>query len=251
MTITARPLIRKTIALATLGLAAVAILGAAFVSRGPGENSPSLPRMAEAPVSLPGGRRLHVQKYEVTVAEWNACHAAGGCTLQLRARPGHTPQTLPATGLSYADVGEYLAWITESTGRAYRLPTAAEWSYMARDVLHDDPDPIYTDPSLAWASSYLVEGNAPRALKASGSFSTSAEGVADLDGSVWEWTSDCYAGGADEVGPDRCPAFYVGGEHVAVMSYLVRDPARGGCAVGSPPAHLGMRLVTDRRPPGA
>jgi hypothetical protein len=45
--------------------------------------------------------------------------------------------------------------------------------------------------------------------------------------------------------PDRCPAFYVGGEHIAVMSYLVRDPARGGCAVGTPPAHLGMRLVSD------
>jgi hypothetical protein len=45
--------------------------------------------------------------------------------------------------------------------------------------------------------------------------------------------------------PSRCPAFFVGGEHVAAMSYLERDPARGGCAVGTPPAHLGMRLVAD------
>ncbi|MEC8042421.1 MAG: formylglycine-generating enzyme family protein, partial [Pseudomonadota bacterium] len=33
--------------------------------------------------------------------------------------------------------------------------------------------------------------------------------------------------------------------HVAAIPYLVRDPARGGCAVGSPPAHLGMRLISD------
>jgi hypothetical protein len=38
----------------------------------------------------------------------------------------------------------------------------------------------------------------------------------------------------------------MGGEHVAAMSYLIRNPARGGCAVGTPPAHLGLRLVSDR-----
>ena len=40
-----------------------------------------------------------------------------------------------------------------------------------------------------------------------------------------------------------CPAYFVGGEHIAAVPYLVRNPARGGCAVGVPPAHLGMRLV--------
>ena len=42
-----------------------------------------------------------------------------------------------------------------------------------------------------------------------------------------------------------CAAYWAGGEHLSAMSYLIRDPARGGCAVGTPPAHLGMRLVTD------
>jgi formylglycine-generating enzyme required for sulfatase activity len=93
---------------------------------------------------------------------------------------------------------------------------------------------------------YLLEGNAPRALKPQGSFSESPEGIADLDGSVWEWTRDCYRG-VERGGPsDRCPAYFLGGEHVAAMSFLVRDPARGGCAVGTPPAHLGLRLVSDR-----
>jgi hypothetical protein len=35
---------------------------------------------------------------------------------------------------------------------------------------------------------------------------------------------------------------------MAVIPFLVRDPARGGCAVGAPPAHLGFRLVTDKKP---
>lgn len=31
----------------------------------------------------------------------------------------------------------------------------------------------------------------------------------------------------------------------AVRIALTSDPANGGCAVGTPPVHLGMRLVAD------
>ena len=70
--------------------------------------------------------------------------------------------------------------------------------------------------------------------------------MADLDGSVWEWTRDCYAGAARGVDPARCPAYFMCGEHVAAMSCLIRDPARGDCAVGTPPARLGLRLVNNQ-----
>ncbi|UWR22121.1 formylglycine-generating enzyme family protein [Sulfitobacter sp. S190] len=223
------------------GLALV-IVGA-VLWRGP--DMSVLPDMADQPVSLSGGGTLYVQRHEVTIAEWNICFARGGCGLKLRARPDQDARVTPATGLSYVDVRQYVVWINDTTGHSFRLPTATEWSKMAAPVLPDEPDPIFTDPALTWASAYMLEGNAPRALKPQGSFSTSPEGVVDLDGSVWEWTQDCYAGSARMTDPERCPAFFVGGEHIAAMSYLVRDPARGGCAVGTPPAHLGMRLVSD------
>ncbi|RKF16177.1 formylglycine-generating enzyme family protein [Roseovarius spongiae] len=228
---------------------AVALIGATSVLRGPDPVLPA-PMAAERPVVMPDGRELYVQKYEVTIGEWNACHDAGACLLALRTPRGMDAATTPATGLSYADVAEYLAWIGSGARHPFRLPTAREWAVMASDVLPEDPDPIFTDPALSWASAYLTEGLSPRRLMPQGSFSTSAEGVADLDGSVWEWTQDCHDGADGDPGarsdPSRCPAFYVGGEHLAAMSYLVRDPARGGCAVGSPPAHLGVRLVSDR-----
>ena len=91
-----------------------------------------------------------------------------------------------------------------------------------------------------------MEPQTKRTLRPRGSFDTTSEGIVDLNGSVWEWTKDCYTGAAeDQITPDRCPAFFVGGEHVAAMAFLVRDPARGGYAVGTPPAHLGMRLVSE------
>lgn len=234
---------QQTLGFAVLGLAAAIIFGAMLFQRGP--DAEFLPDMADSAVVMPDGRAFYAQRHEVTITEWNRCAADGACTLTSRARPDQDEATTPATGLSYLDVQQYVGWITKKAGHDFRLPTVAEWNVMAVSVLPDAPDPLFTDPSLTWASSYLIEGQAPRALKPQGSFSTSPEGVADLDGSVWEWTMECYDGVASGTDLDRCPAFFVGGEHVAAMSYLIRDPARGGCAVGTPPAHLGMRLVSD------
>ncbi|WP_294623212.1 SUMF1/EgtB/PvdO family nonheme iron enzyme [uncultured Roseovarius sp.] len=243
---TCKPALKSSLRLVALLVVAAVVLGAALIGRGAGHDPALLPDMAESPVTLPNGTHLYVQKYEVSVAEWNTCHDQGGCTLRLRVRPDQEAQTTPATGLSYLDVSEYLHWINDATGATFRLPTADEWAEMARPVLPKKADPAFTDPSLTWASAYLTEGIAPRALKPQGSFSISPEGIWDLDGSVWEWTQDCFAGASGETDLSRCPAFFVGGEHIAAMSYLIRDPARGGCAVGVPPAHLGMRLVSDK-----
>jgi formylglycine-generating enzyme required for sulfatase activity len=214
-----------------------------LLQRGP--DPAFLPDLANSAVVMPDGRAFYAQRHEVTIAEWNRCASDGACALTLRARPDQEASTTPATGLSYIDVQQYVGWINKKAGYDFRLPTAEEWNAMAAQVLPEAPEPLFTDPSLTWASAYLTEGLVPRALKPQGSFSTSPEGIADLDGSVWEWTMECYDGTTSATDPDRCPAFFVGGEHLAAMSYLIRDPARGGCAVGTPPAHLGMRLVSN------
>ena len=228
-----------------LGVAAVALVGAALFQRGPALFD--APAIAEHPVIFPDGTELHVQKYEVTVAEWNRCHAEGACALSLHAAGNHTEAEMPATGVSYTDVSEYLKWINRASRHSYRLPTLQEWEYMAAEVLPKTPNPFFTDPELSWASAYLLEPQTKRTLLPKGAFATTKEGIVDLNGSVWEWTADCYAGVSEtEIDANRCPAFFVGGEHIAAIPFLVRDPARGGCAVGTPPAHLGMRLVSER-----
>ena len=222
-----------------VGLAAVALIGAVFLYD---DALVPTPQMAENPVIFPDGTALNVQKYEVTVAEWNVCHAAGACTLNLRVAKNRTESEMPATGLSYLDVSQYLAWINKATDQNFRLPTVQEWKFMAAEVLPDTPDPIFTDRQLSWAYSYLLEPQTKRTLMPQGAFATTSQGIVDLNGSVWEWTKDCYSGASKRT-VNNCPAYFVGGEHIAAVPYLVRDPARGGCAVGVPPAHLGMRLV--------
>lgn len=225
----------------------VAVIAAFTLPRGP--DMDYVPPMAEKPAIADSGGPLYVQAHEVTIAEWNRCHADGACTLALRPPRGGDPANWPATGLNWLDVTEYLGWINRMSRHGFRLPTAREWYAMAAPVLPETPDPIFTDPSLSWASDYLLENTTERRLRPSGSWSTTDEGIADLNGSVWEWTQDCYIDGSGTAKIPLCPAYIVGGEHEAVIPFLVRDPARGGCAVGAPPPHLGMRLVTENALP--
>ncbi|MFV1463870.1 MULTISPECIES: formylglycine-generating enzyme family protein [unclassified Phaeobacter] len=241
--------IGNRIALLGLGLAVAAALIWAlgqYLPRGPiGSAGESVhPELVLAAMEPDAGRGLYVMRHEVTVAEWNRCHADGMCSLELRTRANQDAKTMPATGVSHVDVSQYLAWINAGSDGGYRLPSVAEWAYLAEPVLPAEPEPIFSDPDLSWASAYLLGEQRSRTLRPQGSYATSPDGVVDLDGNVWEWTQDCYAGESG-ASPDRCPAYFVAGEHLAAVPFLVRDPARGGCAVGSPPAHLGVRLVRD------
>ncbi len=216
-----------------------AVLAVALVWQDRGPDPALMPEMVafQAP-----GHALYVQTHEVTLRDWNRCHAAGACALNLRAPVGRDAETFPATGLSWVDANEYITWINQAARHDFRLPSREEWRAMAVGVLPEAPSPIFTDPDLTWAASYLAADSGSRRLEPSGSHSISADGIADLDGNVWEWTTSCVQNGTSV---DRCPAFYVMGEHEAEMSFLIRDPARGGCAMGIPPAHLGLRLVSD------
>jgi hypothetical protein len=208
MTVSVSHVIFSSLLKIVAGMATVTLVGGAWwMLRGP--DLSYVPEMAEHAVALSDDHKIFVQKFEVTVAEWNQCHADGACDLELRAPAHEDPAFLPATGLNFVDVNQYLDWINRHSRHPFRLPTAEEWDFMAKDVLPEEPDPIFTDPALSWASSYLIEGLAPRRLVRQGSFSVSPEGIVDLDGSVWEWTEDCFAGdGGGSIDRDRCPAFF-------------------------------------------
>jgi formylglycine-generating enzyme required for sulfatase activity len=228
-----------------VALSLVATAGLVSIIAPNGRNLDVIPQMVRARVNTEFGAPLFVQVYEVTIAEWNQCHDAGACSLSIKSRDA-SDGDYPATGFSKIDTDEYLSWLNSTSGLEFRLPTESEWYAMAASVLPETPDPIFTDPELTWASAYLFAPQTDRGLRSNGAYSTTDAGISDLDGNVWEWTQDCYDQRQKD---DRCPAYVVAGEHLAVIPFLVRDPARGGCAVGLPPAHLGMRVVIEEEPP--
>ena len=200
-------------------------------------------RPSMVPVALEDGRTLWVARHEVAIADWRICAADGGCP-DLGIPPSASGD-LPVTGANWFDVEAYLAWANARADGRLRLPAVAEWRIAARSLAHEKPAPRFADPRLAWAADYGTENAPSGPPRPAGSFTTTPEGVSDLDGNVWEWTATCAAMGFDGANAERCPAYIAAGAHEAAVSAFVRDPAAGGCAAGTPPSHLGFRLVSD------
>lgn len=227
-----------TAASATLLALAAALSGLAWQ-----HSSPPTMNLDLVAVPVEGGVLL-VSRHEVSIAEWQLCFDAGGCSFKPRPGPGAIGENFPVTGVNWFDVNEYAAWARQRSGLPLRLPTLAEWNAMAHKPASDQQRPkLFTDPRLAWAAGYETSAAQPPRLKISGSFKPTPEGVADVGGNVWEWTATCVSTGFANYDPARCPAYVAAGEHEAVIPVFVRDPVTGGCALGTPPAHLGFRLV--------
>ncbi len=190
-----------------------------------------------------GGRTVLVSRFEVSVASWRQCYEEGGCSFMPNVPAGS--DAVPITGINYFDIGNYLDWANTHSTRALRLPTIIEWRAIGPIATDKKRAPLFTDPRMAWAANYGQEKTPSGPPKVRGSFSTTPYGIADLDGNVWEWTSSCFKPGFESDTENRCPAFMAGGAHEAAVSVFVRDPASGGCSLGTPPAHLGFRLVSD------
>ena len=202
-------------------------------------------REAMVPVKMGGSaeKTLYVSHVEVTVADWQRCVQDKGCSHMPKLAGNETHQ--PVTGVNWFDVNEYLHWANAKSGGSLRLPTREEWKWLNRSLVKPKPAPLFTDPRLAWAAEYGQEINLGGPVRPSGSFSTTPDGVADLDGNVWEWTMTCAAEGFEDKERSYCPAMFVEGGHEAVIPVFERSPAAGGCATGTPPTYLGLRLVAD------
>jgi len=199
---------------------------------------------------------LEVMRHQVTVGEYGRCVAAGACRkLTADADRG---ADFPAVEVSFLDAAAYAAWLSAETGESYRLPTDAEWAYAAGGRFRDDgaaaaDDPA--DPSKAWLARYEREAagearmdSRPRPV---GSFGANEHGLLDLSGNVWEWTSTCFErrsldGSGSSAPLVNCGVRVVEGEHRSYVPDFIRDARAGGCATGTPPSHLGFRLVRER-----
>jgi formylglycine-generating enzyme required for sulfatase activity len=191
-----------------------------------------------------------IMQRQVSQAEYALCVEAGACA-GLDSGPAKADQHLPAVGLSWLDAQAYATWLSLLSGQTYRLPYYGEWvlaageAFIQDEAIVDDPQ----NPSRRWLLEYEREarrGPASKALRAFGEQGQNKAGLLDISGNVWEWTLSCFGQPPGMSAADGfCGIRIAAGRHPSALSDFIRDPVAGACSVGTPPAHLGLRLVRE------
>jgi len=172
----------------------VLIEGGTFIM---GSNNSGDEQKGEHPVTV---NSFYLDKYEVTNAEYaefikNTGRPAPSIDPSVKESywepwNGNNPPSgrehWPVTNVSPKDVEAFAAWLSKRDGVVYRLPTEEEWEFAARNGSKDSLFP--------WGNSW-ADGCANIDQKTNpekvGSFPQGAtqQGVQDMVGNVWEWTS--------------------------------------------------------------
>jgi formylglycine-generating enzyme required for sulfatase activity len=98
----------------------------------------------------------------------------------------------PAINVSWQDAVAYAQWLSERTGKRYRLPSEAEWEYAARAgtgsrwSFGDDKGAL---DRCAWYWTNSGDQTHPVGGKEPNPW-----GLYDVHGNVWEWVQDCWHG---------------------------------------------------------
>jgi formylglycine-generating enzyme required for sulfatase activity len=155
----------------------------------------------------------------------------------------------PVEGISWEDSQEFIRRLGQGTGKAYRLPTEAEWEYAARAGNSGKWSFGDVESQLgnhAWfsmnsgATTHIVAQKRPNAF-----------GLYDMHGNAWEWVQDTWHGdytGAPSDGSawinggDNARRVLRGGAYVNYSAHL-RSAIRGRVAPDVRADYSGLRIA--------
>ncbi len=138
-----------------------------------------------------------VSRFPITFDNWDAGHAAGGLSYKPHDRPLYpdfgTPEwgrgKRPVINVSWFDALDYVSWLSDISGKHYRLLSEAEWEYIAR---------ASTDTRFWWGDQIDAElanlsfnqNVDEQKTTPVDQYSENPFGVYDVIGNVWEWVQD-------------------------------------------------------------
>jgi formylglycine-generating enzyme required for sulfatase activity len=129
-------------------------------------------------------------KFEVTFAEYDKFAEADG-----REKPddrGWGRGNRPVMNVTWYDATAYTEWLSNQTGKQYRLPTEAQWEYAARagtETKYWWGNEIGENKANCYAN-YC--GDSFEYTSDVGSFAANQFGLYDTSGNLWEWTCSEY-----------------------------------------------------------
>ena len=129
-------------------------------------------------------------KYEVTVAEYKVFCTAAGRFMPTAPTWGWNEKH-PMVNVSFDDAIAYCKWLSETTGKTYRLPTEAEWEYAARGGNKSDGY-MYAGSNVFDEVGWNVD-NAGGQTQECGRKKPNELGLYDMSGNASEWCKDWYS----------------------------------------------------------
>jgi formylglycine-generating enzyme required for sulfatase activity len=97
----------------------------------------------------------------------------------------------PVVAVSWFDASAYCDWLARETGRAFRLPTEAEWEHAARGGRAGTIYPWGDDPA-GWAADPACAAVRQEQPNSVGLSVPNGYGLLDMGYNVHEWCSDWY-----------------------------------------------------------
>lgn len=176
------------------------------------------PDLVVLPAGGPFSSPVAVMRYELTNEDYNFyCTSTGRCKT-VSAGP-----KLPIVSISAAEGERYANWLSEASGKVYRLPADAEWTYIATGI----PDGADFNCTME-VGGQKVKGYA---LAEKNSGTPSKWGVYNIIGNAQEWA--------------RAPGGWVARGGAFSDNVTNCGVALGRAHSGSPDGKTGLRLVRE------
>ena len=128
--------------------------------------------------------RFAIGRYPVTFYEYDQF-----CEVTRREKPGDNGWgrgRRPVINVSWHDAQDYIAWLSQETGRSYRLPSEAEWEYACRAGTTSR----YSFGDAIWRRDANYAYSELGRTSEVGSYLPNPWGLHDMHGNVWEWVED-------------------------------------------------------------
>ncbi len=179
--------------------------------------------------------------HPVTQGQWEAVMGSNPSRFQ------GDPQR-PVERVSWDDVQVFLERLSERDGRAYRLPSEAQWEYACRAgstgayCFGDDVGELV---NYAW-----YDANSGNTTHPVGEKQANAWGLYDMHGNVWEWCQDFYSdyqatAATDPRGPDAGAHRVIRGGCWSYSAQLVRSAYRVALGPALRVDYLGFRCSSS------
>lgn len=198
---------------------------------------------------------IAVSKFEITFADFERFAKATGYKRPSDNRWGGGSR--PVINVSWVDARAYTDWLKNSTGRKYRLPSEAEWEYIARarsssDFWWGDNKDSAKKANCRRGCDSDFSGIFSGKSAPVGSYPSNKFGIHDTAGNVSEWVQDCFVGhylnaprDGSAVEQKNCKNRSVRGGSLKDSSAKLASYMRASLPENKRESHVGFRVVVD------